>query len=378
MLKRWLKVGTMVAAAGWCASAAVAQNSTSPTGTSRNAAGTAPAAPVTAATLKVGDKAPALSVQNWLKGEPVSSFQPGRTYVVEFWATWCHPCRDVIPHLTDVQTLFNDKNVTVVGISTSEQNGLEDLTPFIEKMGAKMSYTVGFDGSGATENAWMRASGNSAIPTAFIVSSDGRVAWIGHPTHPKGEMDDVLSQVAEGTFDINAAAEKEAKAFEIQTRAQSAWNEGRQSEALEILTELVNLDARKFSTAAIQKFQGMLLYTRDFTGAYGWANAMIDGYYSEDPDVLNEIAWTIVQAPNLENRDLGVAMKACERAEALTGGVQCSVLDTKARVHFMRGELAQAVELQERALELVADDTLRPELELRLDEYRRAVANAEK
>lgn len=382
MLKRWLKVGTMIAAAGLCAGVASAQNSTTGKNTSGNSPAAtgqgAPASPFTAPALKVGDKAPALSVQHWLKGEPVTGFESGKTYVVEFWATWCHPCRDVIPHLTDLQTLFKDKGVTVLGISTSEQNGLEDLSPFIEKMGAKMSYTVGFDGTGATESAWMRASGNTAIPTAFIVSGDGRIAWIGHPTHPKGQMDRVLSEVVDGTFDINAAAALEAKAFEIQSRAQQAWNSGNQAAALNILTELVDLDAGRFSTAALQKFQGMLLYTRDFSGAYAWANSMIEGYYSEDPDVLNEIAWTIVQAPNLENRDLNVALRACERAEQLTGGVQCSVLDTKARVHFMRGELARAVELQQRAVELAADDTLKPELELRLDEYQRAVANAEK
>jgi thiol-disulfide isomerase/thioredoxin len=384
MLKRWLKVGTMIAAAGWCAGVATAQNSTNSQNTGNWQATSGQntsfgnSSTFTAPTLKVGDKAPALSVQNWLKGQPVTSFEPGKTYVVEFWATWCHPCRDVIPHLTDLQTLFKDKGVTVVGISTNEQNGLEDLSPFIEKMGSKMGYTVGFDGTGATENAWMRASGNTPIPTAFIVNKDGRIAWIGHPTHPKGQMDQVLAQVVDGTFDLSAAAAKEAQALQIQNRAHQAWNSGNHAEALNILMDLVDLDPAKYSTAALQRFQGLLLYTRDYVGAYAWADAMIEGYYNDDPDVLTEIAWTIVQAPNLENRDLNVALRACERAEQLTGGVQCSVLDTKARVHFMRGELAQAVQLQQRAVELVADETMKPELELRLDEYQRAVASAEK
>jgi thiol-disulfide isomerase/thioredoxin len=42
-----------------------------------------------APTLKVGDKAPALVVEKWLKGRPVPRFERGRLYVVEFWATWC-------------------------------------------------------------------------------------------------------------------------------------------------------------------------------------------------------------------------------------------------------------------------------------------------
>lgn len=40
------------------------------------------------ATLKVGDDAPALSISEWVKGEPVDSFKKDSVYLVEFWATW--------------------------------------------------------------------------------------------------------------------------------------------------------------------------------------------------------------------------------------------------------------------------------------------------
>lgn len=50
-------------------------------------AGPATTRATTQPTLNVGDRAPALNVDRWLKGEPVTAFQPGTIYVVEFWAT---------------------------------------------------------------------------------------------------------------------------------------------------------------------------------------------------------------------------------------------------------------------------------------------------
>ena len=62
-------------------------------------------APPTEATpvLAAGSPAPPLTVDAWVKGDAVKAFEPGKVYVVEFWATWCPPCVKNIPNLNALQ-----------------------------------------------------------------------------------------------------------------------------------------------------------------------------------------------------------------------------------------------------------------------------------
>ena len=93
---------------------------------------------------ELGDPAAALQVIEWVKGKPVDiASGKGKTiYVVEFWATWCPPCRESIPHLSELQKKFKDKGVVIVGVSGEKS---EAVTNFVAKMGSKMDYTVAID-----------------------------------------------------------------------------------------------------------------------------------------------------------------------------------------------------------------------------------------
>src|SRR3954463_3704223 len=90
-------------------------------------------------TLKVGDPAPKLSIDKWVKGEPVKEFEKGKVYVVEFWATWCGPCKVSIPHVTKLQAKFKDKGLVVIGVDVWERD-LAKVEPFVTEMGDKMNY----------------------------------------------------------------------------------------------------------------------------------------------------------------------------------------------------------------------------------------------
>jgi thiol-disulfide isomerase/thioredoxin len=137
---------------------------------------------------KLGDAAQPLTGLEWVKGGPVE-MKAGTVYVVEFWATWCPPCRVSIPHLTELQRKYKDKNLVVVGISTEKVNVVK---PFVEQKGNEMDYVVAVDTAGTVSQAYMDAYGRNTIPSAFVVGADGNVAWVGHPMD---NMDAVLEQM---------------------------------------------------------------------------------------------------------------------------------------------------------------------------------------
>lgn len=137
-------------------------------------------------TLKVGSPAPAIKIDHWVKGAEVTGFEAGKPYIVEFWATWCGPCRKSIPHLSKIQQ--DHKGLTVIGVASSEK-GPEDqrlqlVKDFVKSQGDGMAYTVAFDGDREMGQEWMRAAGMGTIPTAFLVNGEGKIAWIGNPLDP--------------------------------------------------------------------------------------------------------------------------------------------------------------------------------------------------
>lgn len=162
--------------------------------------------------LKIGDPAPPLRVREWIKGTPVQSFEKGHVYVVEFWATWCKPCIEAMPHLSELAREYKDK-VTIIGIDIKElkTTPIEKVRAFVDRMGHRMDYHVAADDNNFMGAGWLKASGEevNGIPRTFVVNAEGRLAWIGHPE----DLAEVLHKVVNNTWDIKQAAKRSSNRY---------------------------------------------------------------------------------------------------------------------------------------------------------------------
>jgi len=173
--------------------------------------------------LNVGDKIPELKYDKWLKGTPIKEYQKGRLYIFEFWATWCGPCRQAMPHLSEVAAKYKDK-LTVVGVDVWETLGghKPSMTPeqFVKMNGNNMRYNVVTDTKDEwMGNKWMKAAGQEGIPCSFMVK-DGIILWIGHPIN----LDSVIEVVNSGKYDPVAVKEEFKKKAAEQAEQEARWH----------------------------------------------------------------------------------------------------------------------------------------------------------
>lgn len=132
----------------------------------------AAAAAVVTAPAKAEASAKAPAPQWTLKdldgGEVKSADFAGKVVVIDFWATWCPPCREEIPGYVALQEKYRDQGVVIVGISL-DRGGPKVVKPFAEKMKINYPLVMG------TEDVVEAFGGVEGIPTTFIIGRDGKI-----------------------------------------------------------------------------------------------------------------------------------------------------------------------------------------------------------
>lgn len=304
-----------------------------------------------ASALAVGDKAPPLIVSKWFNGTQVNPDKPdGKTvYVIEFWATWCGPCKKTIPHLIELQSQYKDKNVIVVGITNEEE---KVVTPFISEM--KMTYRIGIDDGDKTSSVYMK--GIEGIPHSFIVNRDGIIIWSGHPL---SGLDDVLPKVIAGTYSIENVKKKE----QLQTNLQKALDEQNIDKSITACDEMMKEDPAN-QKAMLVKLK-LLSIKGDFQAL---RSARLDAVkrFSKNPEMLDRIAYDAMSCDNVQMRDMLLAYEVVQQGIVLTEKKSSELYVTLAMIYKELDMLDDSIAALKDAIKYEQDEDSRKELDLRV------------
>jgi peroxiredoxin len=138
--------------------------------------------------VDVGRKAPDISGES-TSGVPVRlSGYKGKVVLLDFWATWCQPCRAMIPHEMELNRQFDTRPFAILGIS--RDNKREDLKNFVDR--EKIPWPNIFDGGGTICKEWEI----SAFPTFVLIDHKGIIIgrWEGGGAHASAEIERAVDE----------------------------------------------------------------------------------------------------------------------------------------------------------------------------------------
>lgn len=118
--------------------------------------------------LVILQEAPEFSLKNVLGGELKSQDLKGKVVVLDFWATWCVPCKQEVPNYNELRETYKDKGVEIVGV-TYQSGNLDEVKPFLDELGIEYPIVMG------TDSVEAALGGAPGYPTTFLVGKDWKV-----------------------------------------------------------------------------------------------------------------------------------------------------------------------------------------------------------
>lgn len=335
--------------------------------------------------LLIGSVAPPLDIEHWFSTggfDRVTGFEPGKLYVVEFWATWCGPCLASMPHLVELQETYRDIDLQIISVSDEDPDKVEaflerevpgDSDQTFGELTSNYSLTADPDRSVYTD--YMKAASQSGIPCAFIVGKAGEIEWIGHPMG----MDEPLEQIIADDWDREAfkvQRQKEQELMKVRIQVQRLLQQDKTDEALSLIdSEISTLDREGLPVFLNLRYVVLLsVESPDAVEALQELTETLD--QENEAQMLNSAAWGVVALKQRGGRFtdglVSASWDAIEKANQLLPD-DPSILDTQAHLAQLKGDLDLAIQLQTRAVELAPERSLES-MQRFLDELKAAKA----
>lgn len=136
-----------------------------------------------------GQKAPDFTLKGIdAKKHQLKEYLKDGPVMLDFWATWCVPCKQALPHLDAIYNEYKDQGFTLIAISTDNTRSVNKVKPYAKSQ--KWEFPVLLD----TDNQVLKRYRGISVPHTVLINQEGKVAkvWIGY--HP-GEEKEIKAEV---------------------------------------------------------------------------------------------------------------------------------------------------------------------------------------
>lgn len=321
--------------------------------------------------LTIGSEAPPLDIELWFSDregefEHTSDFEPGKIYLIDFWATWSTQSHQWMAKYADLQDRHFDDNLQIISITDEDEDSVADFLELDVNDNSGMIYaeqSLGYcltsDPDRSVYEDYIEASQQTRIPTVFIVGKTGLIEWFGSPQKMMRPLKRVIKEKwdrEQYKKDFLAHQQRQQLAMQVRKLMEAGDNDG----ALEAIEKMMQDAPNSENLAEMAQVRLAILMQSDSPKLSAAFSDVVKG---EDLGSyrLNELAWSIVtraqSGKKVDAELLATAAETANRAVNIARGEDDddhlgAILDTEAHLVFLQGDLDRAIELQTEASEV--------------------------
>jgi len=291
--------------------------------------------------LMVGNSAPDLQVEQWVKGGGAVPLQEGKVYIIDLWATWCVPCIVGMPHLSELQAKYKNKGLEIIGITSEDKYGntLENVKKFVLQKDTLMAYNVAWVPKSGNDSVhgiwlhpWMKESGLGNLPTTFLIDRNGKIVYIGDPV----TVDETLASVMSGQYNIDVLKENYAQGIKAE----------------EVLAD--------FNRA---------IKSTDVDEALKYGKSILNDFSYVKPNTYLVMGWQVAHKQGEPNPALlEMGYEAAKRGMILTKFTSPAFFDVMAGIYAIRKDFLSAIAYEKLAVSM-SEGSMKEKQQLNLNKY---------
>ncbi|MDG2022767.1 MAG: hypothetical protein P8J59_12545 [Phycisphaerales bacterium] len=297
----------------------------------------------------IGEAAPPPPTGTMIKGDSITGWNTTGPTILLFWSPFVGGTGAHLAQLGDVGA--KSEKIETISIASGPRSRVEDMLDNLPGRTPIAPRTI-LDDTGQWRQAFVEPLGLTTLPAVVALDASGEVVYHG----PMNTASIALAKISSNNWSSSSYrnsvleynARKQASIALNEMRGRVRRGQATPEEAIALAEELIELDPRN-GGRQVSKFDTLLTLAGRPDDAYAYGREIAERF----PDnylILNDLAWNTVSLPDVSRRDLDFALEMSRRANAIQGYADHSVLDTLARVWWMRGDADEAIRWQLKAV----------------------------